>query len=62
MELDIALADLAAAKARLELAVVRAPVRAQVLEIHAYPGERVGPEGFQAIFGSRLLLDGVAGG
>jgi methionyl-tRNA formyltransferase len=25
-------------------------------------GERVGPEGFQAIFGSRLLLDGVAGG
>ena len=45
MELDIALADLAAAKARLELAVVRAPVRAQVLEIHAYPGERVGPEG-----------------
>ncbi|MBT8071751.1 MAG: formyltransferase [Xanthomonadales bacterium] len=24
-------------------------------------GEQVGPEGFQAIFGSRLLLDGVAG-
>jgi HlyD family secretion protein len=45
MELDIALADVAAARARLELAVVRAPVRAQVLEIHAYPGERVGPEG-----------------
>ncbi len=45
MELDIALADLAAAKARLELAVVRSPLRAQVLEIHAYPGERVGPEG-----------------
>ena len=45
MELDIALANLAAAKASLELAVVRAPVRAQVLEIHAHPGERVGPEG-----------------
>ena len=45
MELDIALADLAAARARLELAIVRAPIRAQVLEIHAYPGERVGPEG-----------------
>ena len=45
MELDIARADLSAAKARLELAVVRSPLRAQVIEIHAYPGERVGPEG-----------------
>lgn len=45
LDLDIALADLAAARASLELAVVRAPLRAQVLEIHAYPGERVGPEG-----------------
>ena len=45
MDLDIALADLAAAKANLELSVVRSPLRAQVLEIHAYPGERVGPEG-----------------
>lgn len=45
MELDIALADLAAAKASLELSIVRSPLRAQVLEIHAYPGERVGPEG-----------------
>ena len=45
MDLDIAIADLDAAKARLELAVVRSPIRAQVLEIHAYPGERVGPEG-----------------
>ena len=45
MGLDIALADLAAAKAGLELSIVRSPLRAQVLEIHAYPGERVGPEG-----------------
>ena len=45
MDLDIALADLAAAKANLELSVVRSPLRAQVHEIHAYPGERVGPEG-----------------
>lgn len=45
LDLDIALADLAAAKASLELSVVRSPLRAQVLEIHAYPGERVGPEG-----------------
>lgn len=45
MDLDIARADLAAAEARLELAVVRSPIRAQILEIYAYPGERVGPEG-----------------
>lgn len=45
MDLDIAKADLAAAEAGLELATVRAPLRAQVLEIYAYPGERIGPEG-----------------
>jgi len=45
MTLDVAKADLAAAQARLELSIVRAPLRAQVLEIHAEPGEIVGPEG-----------------
>jgi HlyD family secretion protein len=49
MGLDIALADFAAAEASLELSVVRAPLRAQVLEIHAYPGERVGPEGIMEL-------------
>jgi HlyD family secretion protein len=49
MDLDIARADLAAAEARLELAVVRSPMRAQILEIHAYPGERVGPEGIMEL-------------
>jgi len=49
MDLDIALADLAAAKASLELAIVRSPLRAQVLEIHAYPGERVGPDGIMEL-------------
>jgi HlyD family secretion protein len=49
MNLDVALADLDAAQASLELAVVRAPLRAQVLEIHAYPGERVGPEGIMEL-------------
>lgn len=49
MGLDIALADLAAAKASFELATVRSPLRAQVLEIHAYPGERVGPEGIMEL-------------
>jgi HlyD family secretion protein len=49
MNLDIALADLAAARARLELSIVRSPLRAQILEIHAYPGERVGPEGIMEL-------------
>jgi len=49
MNLDVALADLDAAQASLELAVVRSPLRAQVLEIHAYPGERVGPEGIMEL-------------
>ena len=49
MDLDIALADLAAASARLELSVVRSPIRAQVLEIHAYPGERVGSQGIMEL-------------
>ena len=45
MSLDIAKADISAARARLDLAAVRAPLRAQVLEVHAAPGERVGAEG-----------------
>lgn len=49
MNLDIAKADMAAANARLELAVVRAPLRAQVIEIHTYPGERVGTEGIMEL-------------
>jgi HlyD family secretion protein len=49
MNLDVALADIDAAQANLELAVVRSPLRAQVLEIHAYPGERVGPEGIMEL-------------
>lgn len=49
MNLDIAQADLAAARAQLELSVVRSPLRAQVLEIHAYPGERVESEGIMEL-------------
>jgi len=45
MALQIAEADVAAAKARLDMSLVRAPLRAQVLEINTYPGERVGQEG-----------------
>ncbi len=45
MNLEVAEAELAAARARLNLAVVTSPLRAQVLEIHARPGEMIGPEG-----------------
>ncbi len=45
MEMSIARADLSAAQAKLELSLVRAPLRAQVLEVHSQPGERVGPDG-----------------
>ena len=45
MNLEVAQAELAAARARLDLAVVTSPIRAQVLEIHARPGEMISPEG-----------------
>lgn len=45
MNLEVAQAELAAARARLELSVVTSPMRAQVMDIHARPGERIGPEG-----------------
>ena len=38
-------AVLEAARAQLELAVVRAPIAGRVLEVHARPGERVGDQG-----------------
>jgi len=41
----VAQANLAAARARLSLAEIRAPIHGQVLEIHARPGERVGDDG-----------------
>lgn len=49
MEVAIARADLAAAEARVELSVVRAPLRAQILKIHAYPGERVEAAGIMEL-------------
>ena len=45
MNVEVAEAELAAAKARRDLAVVTSPMRAQVMDIHARPGERIGPEG-----------------
>lgn len=45
MELDVARANLAAARAHLDLSLVRSPIRAQVIKIHTYPGERVEVDG-----------------
>jgi HlyD family secretion protein len=45
MNLEVAMAELAAAQARLDLAVVSSPMSAQVLDIHTRPGERIGPDG-----------------
>lgn len=45
MELQVARAELAAARAALDLSLVRSPLRAQVIKIHTYPGERVESEG-----------------
>ena len=49
MRVDVARADLAAAQAALDLAVVRAPVAGQVVAVHARRGERVGPGGLAEI-------------
>lgn len=45
IDVRVAKAALAAARAQLELSIVRAPMAGQVLEIHARRGERVGPKG-----------------
>lgn len=49
MQLSIAQADIKAARARMELSVVRSPLRAQVLEVHARPGERVDSQGIMEL-------------
>jgi len=49
LAVDIARARLNRARAELELALVRAPIEGEVLEIHARDGERVGPEGIVEI-------------
>ena len=49
LHVDTARADLVAAQAVLDLDVVRAPVRGQIVKIFARVGERVGPDGFAEI-------------
>ncbi|WP_418257814.1 efflux RND transporter periplasmic adaptor subunit [Haliea sp. E17] len=45
MHLEVSQAELAAARAYLDLTTISAPVRAQVLDIHARPGEQIGTDG-----------------
>ena len=45
LRVKVARAQLAAARAELDLSLVRAPIAGQVLAIHARPGERLGSEG-----------------
>jgi len=43
--LDVAEADLAAARSAVDLDTVRAPVAGEIVAVHARSGERVGPDG-----------------
>jgi HlyD family secretion protein len=45
LNVQVAKADIAVARAQLNQAQIRSPVDGQVLEIHAYPGERIGENG-----------------
>lgn len=49
LKVDTARADLVAAQSVLDLDVVRAPVRGQIVKIYARRGERVGLDGFAEI-------------
>jgi HlyD family secretion protein len=52
-------AGLALARADLEAAEVRSPIKGQVLRIHVWPGERVGDQGILEI-GDTLVMHAVA--
>ncbi|MGH7789427.1 MAG: efflux RND transporter periplasmic adaptor subunit [Candidatus Binatia bacterium] len=48
-------AQVTRARAELELAVVRAPITGQVLEVHARPGERVGADGIAELGQTQVM-------
>lgn len=52
----VAQAALDTAHARLAMEEIRAPIAGQVLEIHARPGERIGPDGFLALGETRRMM------
>ena len=49
LRVDVAKAEVQAAQSALELDTVRAPVRAEVIKIHARRGERVGADGIAEV-------------
>ncbi len=49
LQVDVAHANLANARADLARSTVRSPIKGQILDIHARPGERVGPDGIVEI-------------
>lgn len=48
-QVESSLADVAKAKANLDLASVRAPISGQILDIYSRPGEMIGDQGIAAI-------------
>lgn len=54
-EISAAIAATKQAQANLDLAYIRAPRDAQVLKIHAHPGERVGNEGIAQLGQTRTM-------
>ena len=45
LDVQVAKADIAVAMAELNQAQIKSPIDGQILEIHAYPGERIGDNG-----------------
>jgi len=56
LRVRVAEANLAAARARLELTQIRAPIQGQILEIHTRPGERVGEDGFLEMGDTKRMM------
>lgn len=52
----VAEAGVQAARARLALQEVRAPIAGQILEIHARPGEKIGSDGVLALGDTRQMV------
>ena len=52
---DVAAANRQRAQAELDLSEVRAPLGGRVLQIHARPGERVGPEGLVELANTSVM-------
>lgn len=52
---DVAVANRQRAQAELALSEVRAPMKGRVLQVHARPGERVGPDGIVELANTSVM-------